>query len=41
MMVKIEIEIREEKEIKTRKREKSNIKVEEIIIEKENIIFKF
>jgi len=31
----------EEKEIMTRKREISNKKVKEIIIEKENMIFKF
>jgi len=41
LMVKIEIEIREEKEIKAQKREKLNKEINEIIIEKENIILNF
>jgi len=39
--MKIEMEIKEEKEMETKKKEKPNKEVKEIIIKRKNIIFKF
>ena len=40
-MMKIEMKIKEEKKMETRKKEKPNKEIKEIIIKRKNMIFKF
>ena len=41
LMMKIEMKIKEEKKMETRKKEKPNKEIKEIIIKRKNMIFKF